>query len=99
MSRILFFLTQCRGYIGEDEKVIADTARFDFPERADAFWTIFLQFPALSFMDIARKAQIFRIIHGLVANADRCIGQVTDNFMDFCIANVTTYKVSEYRES
>ena len=92
-----FSLLQCRGYFDENGTVIPNTAFAEFPDDPEQFWTIFLQFPALSFMDVTRKAQIFRIIHSLVSDGDGCTN--VNPYMDFCIANVETYRVSYYRES
>lgn len=86
---------QCRGYIGENGTVVDGTAAEPFPESEDEFWTVFLQFPALSFMDVARKEELFDVI-GRLATAGGCSGV---DFADFCVANVETYRVSEYRES
>lgn len=90
----------CRGYIDSDMNVVADTARAPLPaeSESDQFWTIFLQFPALSWMDVARKAQIMQIIEEVVKTQTGCLTGIND-YLQFCVSNVETYEVAEYRES
>ena len=78
--------------------VVAGTARAKFPTTSDDFWTIFLQYPALSWMDVARKAQIMRIIEEVAETPSDCQTNIND-YRDFCVSNVETYEVAEYRES
>ena len=78
--------------------VVSGTERAEFPTNTDMFWTIFLQFPALSWMDVARKRSAMRIIQE-VANSGTGCGTDFSNYRDFCVANVETYEIAEYRES
>ena len=84
--------------------VVADTARAPLPAESDQFWTIFLQFPALSWMDVARKALIMQIIEEVAeagevgATLSDCKSGIND-YLQFCVSNVETYEVAEYRES
>jgi hypothetical protein len=88
----------CRGYMDSDMNVVAGTARAKFPTTSDDFWTIFLQYPVLSWMDVARKAQIMRIIEEVAETPSDCQTNIND-YRDFCVSNVETYEVAEYRES
>ena len=90
--------TQCRGYIDEDGKVVPTTATADFPTTSDDFWTVFLQFPALSWMDVARKSAVLSIIHDIVTSQDSCATGIRD-YRQFCVSNVELYDVAEYSES
>jgi hypothetical protein len=84
----------CRGYVDADGTVIDDTEFSIFPEQAEEFWTIFLQFPALSWMDVERKGSVLRIIDEIVGDCGTRF-----NYTQYCVADVQTYEVTEYRES
>lgn len=88
----------CRGTLDENMNVIDDTEIVEFPTRAEDFWTIVLQYPALSYMDIARKRALFSVIWQLILNGGGgCSG--VNNFQDFCVADAIPFYVTEYRES
>ena len=81
-------------------KFMPNTSLADFPTEANQFWTIFLQYPALSWMDVARKRSIMEIIQELVSDQDDCRTSIGNSLRtDFCISNVETYDVAEYSES
>ena len=52
-------------------------------------------------MDVQRKGSILRIIREIVADGNvaniNCDG--VNDYADFCVYNVETYAVTEYRES
>ena len=77
-------------------EVLPGTEAVILPTDPTNFWTIFLQFPALSFMDVERKKQLFAVIADLLNEQDGC-GAV--DYQNFCVSNVETYKVAEYKES
>lgn len=79
-------------------EVVNGTESADFPTEPNQFWTIFLQYPALSWMDVARKRSIMEIIQELVSDQNDCSTGIS-NFTDFCVSNVETYDVAEYSES
>ena len=89
-------MLQCGGYIDEDAMVVPGTEAVALPTDITDYWTIFLQFPALSFMDVARKQQLFTVIADLLSVQAACSAV---DYQDFCVSNVETYKVAEYKES
>ena len=93
-----FVQPQCRGYVDENNEIVASTARAVFPTESGMFWTIFLQYPALSWMDVARKASIMRIIRDVTASQTACSTNI-NVYSDLCVSNVETYQVAEYTES
>ena len=52
-------------------------------------------------MDVERKDSILEIIRGIVAAGDVSNIDCSDvnDHLDFCVYNVETYAVTEYRES
>ena len=56
-----------------------------------SYWTVFLQYPLLSYMDNARKWSLFRV---LLENAGRSVNDLAN----LCIGNYTQYGVSTYNE-
>lgn len=87
--------SQCGGYVDDEGEIVEDSALEEFPSSANDFWSIFLQFPVLSWMDVARKRQVMQRISE-VAVAGGC---AVEDYRDFCVANVETFDVAEYRES
>lgn len=85
-----------------------DQSIADFPERSasanpdeadENLWAIFLQYPVLSYLDSARKENLFFIIARLVQLGDPS-GPLADfNETDICVANVYHYGVSTFEES
>jgi hypothetical protein len=90
----------CRGYIDENNTVVEGTTRVEFPDPdvTGNFWTVFLQYPALSWMDVARKASVLRIIQAIVTSQRECATNVMP-YREFCVADVSTYDVAQYTES
>jgi hypothetical protein len=88
----------CQGYVDADGTVVTNSASAIFPDDVNEFWTIFLQFPALSWMDVERKGSVLRIISEIVGTCDDGT-RTANNYMDYCVADVQTYAVTEYRES
>ena len=72
-----------------------------FPEEDEDFWTIFLQYPVLSWMDYQRKSSVLRIINEVAASGsvDNVDCDTVSNYAEYCVATVETYAVTEYRES
>lgn len=72
----------------------------DASEERSFQWAIFLQYPVLSYLDSGRKESLFRLIGELVKDGAQDNMELIDfNYENFCIAQVTHYKVSEYEES
>lgn len=93
-----YSLIQCGGYVDEYNNVIDGTARFNLPTDSSEFWTIFLQYPALSWMDVARKASVITTIRNIAVTQSECSTgiPVVENL---CVSNVETHDVSGYFES
>ena len=87
---------QCRGYVDDEGAVVPGTVAVPDPETDDDIWTIFLQYPALAYMDIARKQRLFFILGALISDDPMCMGV---NYTDFCVDNVELYGVTDYEES
>lgn len=62
------------------------------------YWAIFLQYPVLSYLDSRRKESLFQSIAAFVRNGDNS-DLANFGYTDFCIGNVTHYRVSQYDES
>ncbi len=58
-------------------------------------WSIFLQFPVLSYLDSQRKENLFNVIASLVQRG----GLAGFNETEFCVGKVFNYEVSTYQES
>ncbi len=72
----------------------------DLDARRPYYWAIFLQYPVLSYLDSYRKERLFYVIARLVQDgSDINTPLASFNETDFCIGDVTHYKVSEYEES
>ena len=55
-----------------------------------SYWTVFFQFPLLSYMDNARKWALFQVLLE-TANSGSSLGSL-------CVGNYTQYGVSTYNE-
>lgn len=76
--------------------MIPETATAEFPDDENMFWTVALQYPALSYMDVGRKEALFYGIHQLLEN-NGCDG--VEDFGDFCVSDAFPINVAEYDES
>ena len=83
-------LFQCLGY-GETIT--------DFPGNSNDSWTIFLQFPLLSFLDTARRDVLLNNISQLIINgSDNRLNDTFDGSM-ICVGRYEAYRLSYYEES
>ena len=77
----------------------SESANQDEQNFNENLWAIFLQYPILSYLDSARKENLFFIIARLVQLGD-INGPLADfNESEICVANVYHYGVSTFEES
>ena len=69
----------------------------EFPNGTDQVWTLFVQFPMLSFLDAARKDNLFRIVASLMNSGSN--GNLNINESVFCVGTYEAYRLTYYEES
>ena len=84
------------GYISVGLLQCLQYGQTEFPNATDEVWTIFLQFPMLSFLDAARKDNLFRTIASLM-NAGGASPMLNES--DFCVGTYESYRLTYYEES
>ena len=92
-------LFRSRGYVDDEGAVVPGTEAAPDPETDDDIWTIFLQYPALAYMDIARKQRLFFILAELISGGDSGPTSCSVDYTNFCVDNVELYGVTDYEES
>ena len=88
---------QCQGFFQESTNGFTGGSNVAlYPSEIADIWSIYMQFPALSYLDVNRKAALFRLIFRIAGLSDTEARDLVQ--LDLCQGALEFYAVTEYAE-